>query len=99
MFFYPLAFWVTALYLGGFTLSADSAPRSPKKHSQGNIEGFGAYRLIADSNICETTPGVHTYSGYINVSENHSLFFWFFAARNNPERAPFTLWLNVRKIL
>jgi len=94
MFFYPLAFWVMTLYLGGFVLSADSAPRSPKKHYQGNIEGFGAYRLIVDSNICETTPGVHTYSGYINVSANHSLFFWFFAARNNPERAPFTLWLN-----
>ena len=44
--------------------------------------------------ICETTPGVNSYAGYIDL-ENHShTFFWFFEARKNPETAPFTLWLN-----
>ncbi|EFP78027.2 uncharacterized protein PGTG_03983 [Puccinia graminis f. sp. tritici CRL 75-36-700-3] len=91
---YLLAFLVTVLYPSAFGVSADCAPRSPTKKHHGKLNGQGAYRLIADSNICETTPGVHTYSGYINISQNHSLFFWFFEARNNPQSAPFTLWLN-----
>ncbi|PLW42972.1 hypothetical protein PCASD_04722 [Puccinia coronata f. sp. avenae] len=94
MFFYLLPFWITILCLSESGLSADCAPRSPTKHSHGKIHGLGSYRLIADSNICETTPGVHTYSGYINIAQNHSMFFWFFEARNNPQSAPFTLWLN-----
>jgi len=49
---------------------------------------------VNNSGVCETTPGVHTASGYIDIAQNQSLWFWFFAARENPETAPFTLWLN-----
>ncbi|KAK4096183.1 alpha/beta-hydrolase [Parathielavia hyrcaniae] len=51
---------------------------------------------------CETTPGVKSYSGYVNLPANpaegrpyniHS-FFWFFEARKNPEHAPLSLWLQ-----
>lgn len=41
-------------------------------------------------------PGVKQYSGYVEIGRNQSLWFWFFEARNNPEKAPFALWLNVR---
>ncbi|KAG6380284.1 Alpha/Beta hydrolase protein [Boletus reticuloceps] len=51
-------------------------------------------RYVANSGICETTPGVTQYSGYIDVGTNMSMWFWFFEARNSPETAPFTLWLN-----
>ncbi|KAF9011691.1 alpha/beta-hydrolase [Cyathus striatus] len=51
-------------------------------------------RFIADSGVCETTPGVHQMSGYIDVGTNMSMWFWFFEARESPETAPFTLWLN-----
>ncbi|KAI7940842.1 hypothetical protein MJO28_013127 [Puccinia striiformis f. sp. tritici] len=94
MHLYCLTFWITIIHLSAFSAAARFAPRSPPQHYHGNIRGQGSYRLIADSNICETTPGVHTYSGYINISQNHSMFFWFFEARNNPKTAPFTLWLN-----
>ncbi|KAI9146889.1 Mutanase [Paramyrothecium foliicola] len=44
--------------------------------------------------VCETTPGVNSYSGYISTDTNTNMFFWFFEARNNPESAPITLWLE-----
>ena len=65
-------------------------------------------RYVNDSGICETTPGVHQVSGYLDVGHNQSMvrlywffnntdrgllqWFWFFEARNSPETAPFTLW-------
>ncbi|KDR67990.1 hypothetical protein GALMADRAFT_161293 [Galerina marginata CBS 339.88] len=51
-------------------------------------------RFVSDSGICETTPGVHQKSGYIDVGTNMSMWFWFFESREKPEKAPFTLWLN-----
>ncbi|KAF8184810.1 alpha/beta-hydrolase [Pholiota molesta] len=51
-------------------------------------------RFVADSGVCETTPGVHQMSGYIDVGTNMSMWFWFFESRETPETAPFTLWLN-----
>ncbi|KAF8881135.1 Alpha/Beta hydrolase protein [Mucidula mucida] len=49
-------------------------------------------RFVEDSGVCETTPGVHQVSGYIDVGTNMSMWFWFFEARESPETAPFTLW-------
>ncbi|KDQ60279.1 hypothetical protein JAAARDRAFT_205260 [Jaapia argillacea MUCL 33604] len=58
-------------------------------------EVYGAnLRYVVDSGICETTPGVGQISGYLDVGYNMSMWFWFFEARENPETAPFTLWLN-----
>ncbi|KAJ7034784.1 Alpha/Beta hydrolase protein, partial [Mycena alexandri] len=42
----------------------------------------------------ETTPGVLQVSGYGDIAANQSIFFWYFAARNNPETAPLSLWFN-----
>lgn len=58
--------------------------------------------------ICETTPGVKSYSGYVHLpphTVDHgplqapqdypiNTFFWFVEARSNPHRAPLTIWLN-----
>ncbi|KAK4250005.1 Alpha/Beta hydrolase protein [Corynascus novoguineensis] len=54
--------------------------------------------------ICETTPGVKSYSGYVhlppNIIENAdqdypiNIFFWFFEARKDPANAPLAIWLN-----
>ncbi|OTB08532.1 hypothetical protein M426DRAFT_317156 [Hypoxylon sp. CI-4A] len=44
---------------------------------------------------CELDPDVKSYSGYADVSENESIFFWFFEARNqNASEAPLTVWIN-----
>ncbi|KAG6826956.1 hypothetical protein H0H92_013769 [Tricholoma furcatifolium] len=54
----------------------------------------GQLRVVENSGICETTPGVFQASGYGDLSSTESIWFWFFEARNNPETAPLALWFN-----
>ena len=51
-------------------------------------------QYVKNSGICETTPGVNQYSGYLSVGNNMNMFFWFFEARNNPKTAPLATWFN-----
>lgn len=56
--------------------------------------------------ICETTPGVKSYSGYVHLppnslneegeSQNYPIntFFWFIESRKDPHHAPLSIWLN-----
>lgn len=47
------------------------------------------------SGICETTPGVKSFAGYVDVDDNQHLYFYFIEARNvDPTTAPLTVWLN-----
>jgi carboxypeptidase D len=32
--------------------------------------------FVTDSGICEMTPGVKQYSGYLSVGENLDMWFW-----------------------
>ena len=52
------------------------------------------YKEPGKEGICETTPGVNSYAGYVDLDPQTHMFFWFFEARNNPSTAPLTLWLN-----
>jgi carboxypeptidase D len=52
------------------------------------------YKEPGKDGVCETTPGVNSYSGYVDLDVNTHMFFWFFEARNDPASAPLTLWLN-----
>ncbi|KAI1742621.1 Alpha/Beta hydrolase protein [Xylaria scruposa] len=52
------------------------------------------YKEPGKSGVCETTPGVNSYSGYVDLDEKTHMFFWFFESRNNPNESPITLWLN-----
>jgi hypothetical protein len=58
-----------------------------------------------ESNTCATAFGAQKqYTGYVNLppftlepfQQNYTIntFFWFFEARENPETAPLTIWLN-----
>ncbi|PGG96551.1 carboxypeptidase D [Blastomyces parvus] len=52
------------------------------------------YKEPGSDGVCETTPGVNSYSGYVDLDENSHMFFWFFEARHDPANAPVTLFLN-----
>jgi len=52
------------------------------------------YKMPGKEGICETTPGVNSYSGYIDLAPNVHVFFWFFESRRDPANDDFTLWLN-----
>lgn len=51
------------------------------------------YKEVPDG-ICETTPGVKSYSGYVDVGNDEHMFFWFFESRKNASQDPFTVWFN-----
>lgn len=52
------------------------------------------YKEPGEEGVCEITPGVKSYSGYIDLAPDVHTFFWFFEARHNPADAAITLWLN-----
>ncbi|OBZ77227.1 Carboxypeptidase S1 [Grifola frondosa] len=54
----------------------------------------GKLRVVENSGVCETTPGVYQASGYGDLTTNESVWFWFFEARQNPDTAPLTVWIN-----
>ncbi|KZT37103.1 alpha/beta-hydrolase [Sistotremastrum suecicum HHB10207 ss-3] len=54
----------------------------------------GTLRYVQNSGFCETTRGVFQASGYADLSMTESMWFWFFAARQNADKAPLVIWLN-----
>ena len=52
------------------------------------------YKEPGKDGVCETTPGVNSYAGYVDLDADTHMFFWFFEARHDPHTAPLTLWLN-----
>ncbi|KAM7196849.1 alpha/beta-hydrolase [Rhypophila sp. PSN 637] len=62
----------------------------------------GAYLTYKQTTVCETTPNVKSYSGYVHLPPNtvpgqdyeiHT-YFWFFESRKDASTAPLTLWLQ-----
>lgn len=68
--------------------------------------GNGVEISYKEPGICETTPGVKSFSGYIKlpmgilredgVDDNYTIntFFWFFESRKDPANAPLSIWMN-----
>lgn len=74
------------------------APPTDLKTAQGYAGVSVRYKEVP-AGICETTPGVKSYSGYADVAQDEHIFFWFFEAREvDPKTAPLTLWINGGKL-
>ncbi|EFW16442.1 carboxypeptidase [Coccidioides posadasii str. Silveira] len=94
--------------IGGFLLTSTCAfPNHDGNDAQGlpylhprlrtirsNTGASISFTEAGKAGICETTPGVKRYSGYINLSRDAHMFFMFFEARQDPHNAPTTLWLG-----
>lgn len=68
-------------------------PTNVKKLTSPNGSGI-RYKELTGKGICETTPGVRSFSGYIDLNSTVHIYFMFFHSRGNPSKDPFTLWLN-----
>jgi len=77
-------------------LSERQLPANPKDVTTITSPGGATirYKEPGKDGVCETTPGVNSYSGYVDLDANTHMFFWLFEARNDPASAPLTLWLN-----
>ena len=100
------AFVVAALAINAFWFSSrvNALPKLQGRQVPANATGVNTiiapsgaqirYKEPGKAGVCETTPGVNSYAGYIDLAPDAHTFFWFFEARHNPAEAPLTLWLN-----
>ncbi len=81
---------LAGLSLGALTL-ASPLPDSSSKDKRSFVERDGTnytvfehaatgakMEFVTNSGICETTPGVNQYSGYLSVGTNMNMWFWLY---------------------
>ncbi|KAM0546446.1 hypothetical protein ACHAPJ_010913 [Fusarium lateritium] len=87
---------------------AQEFPPAPKGLEVVSSKLFkGAEISYKETSICETTEGVKAYSGYVTLPKDllpdfkdwdddqaAHLFFWYFEARNNPSKAPTSIYIG-----
>ncbi|KAK6984080.1 Alpha/Beta hydrolase protein [Favolaschia claudopus] len=86
MHFLPFLF--VGAIIAGATMIPSSKNNGPTIHEFASPVTYSSLRYVNNSGICETTPGVHTMSGYVDTSTTVHTWFWFFAARHDPQSAP-----------
>lgn len=93
-----MLFTKVSFAVGAALLPVTYAQFVPAPTDLKSVVGYADYTVRykeVPNDICETTPNVTSYSGYVDVSPNQHIFFWFFEARNvDPSTAPLTIWLN-----
>ena len=45
--------------------------------TKGNLDLPVRWKEVPEG-TCELTPGVKSYSGYVDIEDNQHIFFWFF---------------------
>ncbi|KAK9424971.1 putative Alpha/Beta hydrolase protein [Seiridium unicorne] len=90
---------LAALWQGAIGLSLPRGSEDPSHATSDQNPGVSI--SFKETHICETTPGVKSYSGYVNLPADSiegraydiHTFFWFFESRKDPVNAPLSLWL------
>lgn len=54
----------------------------------------GKYTVVEQDNTTCATYGESQWSGTVDVTDTHRLFYWFFDSRNDPENDPIIFWIN-----
>ncbi|KAG9091394.1 hypothetical protein FS749_016584 [Ceratobasidium sp. UAMH 11750] len=87
-----------AIAVQGVPMNDDSAQFTlgtsvEQEHELFSHASFPSHQLrLKSPKLCD--PTVNQHSGYLDVSDEKHIFFWFFEARNNPSTAPVVIWLN-----
>ncbi|CAO1623370.1 unnamed protein product [Sympodiomycopsis kandeliae] len=64
-----------------------------KRHASAKELGKDAAAASADPNaFCD--PSVTSWSGYLDLIDGKSIFFWFFESRSNPDTDDVIMWTN-----
>lgn len=85
--------WKTLSALASVGVVFGQLPAIATDHKTITLEDGTSLRY-KEPGLCETTEGVKSYSGFIDIAEDKHIFFWFFESRHNPASDPITLWLN-----
>lgn len=81
------------LYLGA-VISQFVSPPSNLTNAIG-FAGFHVRYKEVPPGICEQRPDIKSYAGYVDVSPDTHIFFYFFETRHgDPTKAPLTSWIN-----
>ena len=87
--------WKSLAILAAATAPSINAQLPAEVTDLKTVTGEGGRTLrYREPGLCETTEGVKSYSGFIDIAEDKHLFFWFFESRHDPASDPITLWLN-----
>ncbi|PHH90974.1 hypothetical protein CDD83_2044 [Cordyceps sp. RAO-2017] len=98
-----LVFLTLAIFQGGSRAAqwplahpAASSPHVVERPVAAEQQAVKAGRFTKkrqDNSTCPTY-GESQWTGTINVSKGHDLFYWFFESRGDPDKDPIILWMN-----
>ncbi|PON30495.1 carboxypeptidase Y [Trichoderma gamsii] len=73
-----------------------AGPKTATASSSADIPSFraGQYTLTPQDDSTCATYGESQWTGTIDVTDSHRLFFWFFDSRNDPVNDPVIIWMN-----
>ncbi|KAF2126297.1 alpha/beta-hydrolase [Dothidotthia symphoricarpi CBS 119687] len=101
-----LPFLTLLLHTSAAYSSANSTDEPEELHTIDSKIAPGATISYKQTHICETTPGVQAFSGYINLPSslisdvggaaeyNASIFYWYFESRKDPKNAPLSIYVG-----
>jgi carboxypeptidase D len=81
--------WLLPLLVAGATAAPASTASAAKDSISSVVKNGVKYTVfehaatgakmefVKNSGICETTPGVNQYSGYLSVGDNMNMWFWY----------------------
>ena len=85
---------ISGLALSALALASplpDSSPKDKRSFVERDGTNFTVFEhaatgakieFVTNSGICETTPGVNSYSGYLSVGTNMNMWFWLYVPQS-----------------
>lgn len=95
MLFISAVFCCSLVLTAGPAFSQFLSPPTNLKSAHSHLPISQVRYKEVPAGICQQRDDVKSISGYVDVSTDEHIFFWFFEARNvDPKTAPLTTWIN-----